>query len=186
LPLSQKTKRILTGIAVLAGLLIAIPLILALFVRSDYAVEREVLIERPKQEVFDYIRYLKNQDNFSVWAARDPDMVQQFRGIDGTVGFISAWEGNDDVGKGEQEIVGISEGDRIDYVLRFIEPFEGNADASLITEDVGGNRTRVTWTFSSSMPYPFNLMLLVMDLDNLLGDDLQTGLDNLKAILEQG
>jgi hypothetical protein len=178
-------KRIVIGIAALIGLVIVVPLILALFVKSDYSVERSVVIDRPKQEVFDYIRYLKNQDNYSVWASMDPDMRQEFRGVDGTVGFVSAWEGNDDVGKGEQEIVGITEGERIDYALRFIEPFEGFADTSLITESLDENRTRVRWTMDSSMPYPFNLMLLFMDMEEMIGNDLQTGLENLKLVLEQ-
>jgi hypothetical protein len=182
--LSQNVKRIMIGIAAVIGLLILIPLVLALFIRSDYSVERSVVIERPRQEVFDYIRYLKNQDNYSVWSRMDPDMRKEFRGVDGTVGFVSAWEGNDAVGKGEQEIVGITEGERVDYALRFIEPFEGYADTSLITESEGENRTRVIWTMESSMPYPFNLMLLFMDMEEMIGDDLQTGLENLRLVME--
>jgi len=34
------------------------------------------------------------------------------------------------------------------------------------------------------MPYPMNLMLLFIDMDAELGKNLQGGLDNLKAILE--
>lgn len=37
----------------------------------------------------------------------------------------------------------------------------------------------------SSMPYPFNLMLLFMDMEEMIGNDLQTGLENLKLVLEQ-
>jgi len=35
------------------------------------------------------------------------------------------------------------------------------------------------------MKYPMNLMFLFMDFDKMLGDDLQTGLDNLKTVLEK-
>jgi hypothetical protein len=35
------------------------------------------------------------------------------------------------------------------------------------------------------MPYPMNLMLLFMDMDGMLGKDLQQGLDNLKGVLEK-
>ena len=31
-----------------------------------------ITINQPKKTVFDYIRMLKNQDNFSVWAKMDP------------------------------------------------------------------------------------------------------------------
>src|SRR5690554_6331855 len=98
-------------ILLVAVVIIAFPLVLALFVENEYAVEREITINRPKQEVFAYIKYLKNQDNFSKWAKMDPAMKKTYKGTDGTVGFVSAWESEqDDVGKGEQEIKIITEG----------------------------------------------------------------------------
>lgn len=166
-------------------ILAAIPLIAAIFIRKDYAIEREVVISNPKQEVFDYLKYLKNQNNFSKWAKTDPKMKTEFRGTDGTVGFVSAWESkNKDVGKGEQEIKGIEDGERIDYEIRFIEPFASTAAAYMITESVGAEQTKVKWGFKGKMPYPMNLMLVIMDVEKAVGDDLQTGLDNLKKILE--
>ena len=47
--------RILKKILVVLAIIIAIPLIVALFVKKDYAVEREVIINKPKAEVFNYI-----------------------------------------------------------------------------------------------------------------------------------
>jgi hypothetical protein len=172
-------------VAIVALLLIAIPLLVALFVKKEYHVEREVMINRPLEDVFEYVKYLKNQDNFSVWASRDPNMKQEFRGTDGTIGFVSAWEGNKDVGKGEQAIVNIIDGERIDYTLRFIEPWEGYAESTISTEGVSEVQTRVVWRFESSMPYPFNVMLLFMNMDDLVGNDLQAGLNNLRLILER-
>src|SRR5687767_6815253 len=93
--------------------LVAILLIVALFVKKDYAVEREITINKPKQEVFAYIKYLKNQDNFSKWGSMDPAMQKSYTGTDGAVGAVSAWKGNSDVGEGEQEIKKITEGERI-------------------------------------------------------------------------
>jgi len=182
--MTANSLKILKLIAVIAGLFVAFILVAAFIVDNEYSVERYVIINQPKQEVFDYIRSLKNQDNYSVWAALDPDMHQEFRGTDGTVGFVSAWEGNSDVGKGEQEIVRIVEGERIDYELRFIEPFEGIADAYMITDAVAENQTMVIWGFESSMPRPMNLMLLFMNMEDLIGADYETGLANLKSILE--
>jgi len=72
--------------------IIAIALIAGLFIDGKYALEREITINKPKQEVYDYVKYLKNQNNFSVWAKTDPAMKKEFKGEDGTVGFISAWD----------------------------------------------------------------------------------------------
>jgi uncharacterized membrane protein len=175
-------KKFLIGLAIL----IAIALIVALFVKKDYAVEREITINKPKQEVFNYIKLLKNQDNYSKWATMDPNMKKSYRGTDGTVGFVSAWESKiDSVGVGEQEIKKIIEGERVDFELHFIKPFEATEPAFMATEAVSENQTKVKWGFSGHMDYPMNLMMLFMDFEKMIGDDLQTGLNNLKTVLEK-
>ena len=116
----------------------------------------------------------------------DPAMKKEFRGTDATVGFVSSWEStNKDVGKGEQEIKGIKDGERIDYEIRFIEPFASTSSAFMSTEAVSENQTKVKWNFHGVMPYPMNLMQLVMDMDKAIGGDLLTGLTNLKKLLEK-
>lgn len=178
--------RILKKILIVIGILIAIPLIVALFVKKDYAVEKEIVINKPKIEVFDYIKFLKNQDNYSKWNNLDPNMKKTYTGTDGTVGFISHWESdNEEVGWGEQEIKKITEGERIDFELRFIKPFEATEPAFMTTEAISENQTKVKWGFSGHMNYPMNLVMLFMDFEQMIGDDLQTGLTNLKSVLEQ-
>ena len=170
---------------VLVGIIVLL-LITGLFIDGKYDVEREVTINKPKQEVFDYIKYLKNQNNFSVWAKIDPAMKTEFRGEDGTVGFVSAWDSEDPkAGKGEQKIIKIDEGQRIDYELHFIEPLEATDFAYLTTDAVNDSVTAVKWGFDGKMKYPMNLMLLFMDMEEMLAPDLQNGLENLKTILEQ-
>jgi len=175
-------KKILIGLSVL----IAIPLIVALFVAKDYAVEREITINKPKQEVFDYIKLLKNQDIYSKWATMDPNIKKTYRGTDGRIGFVSAWESDiEDVGAGEQEIKKITEGERIDFELRFIKPFESIEPAFMTTESVDANQTKVKWGFSGHMNYPMNIMMLFVDFKKMIGADLDTGLKNLKYELEK-
>lgn len=163
---------------------VAFIFLVAFLVDTDFSAERDIIIDQPKDDVFEYVRYLENQYNYSIWGEMDPDMNREFRGTDGTVGFVSAWDGDDNVGRGEQEIVGIDEGHRIDYELRFYEPFESTADSYMVTETVGENQTRVTWGMSGSMPRPFNLMMLFFNMEEAIGNDYETGLNNLKAILE--
>ena len=166
--------------------LLVIFLLVAAVSPSSYDVERTVTIEKSKSEVFNYVKLLKNQDNYSKWAKIDPGMQKDFRGEDGTVGFVSAWTSDHpDVGKGEQEIVGMQEGSRIDYELRFIEPFESTSPAFMTTDSLDSTLTEVKWAFHGDMPYPMNIMLLFMDMEEMLGNDLAGGLENLKAILEK-
>jgi len=166
--------------------IIVLALITALFVKKDYSIEREVTINKPKSQVFEYIKYLKNQNEYSKWAKMDPTMKKDFHGTDGTPGFVSAWESDrDSVGQGEQEIKKITEGQRVDYEIRFIKPWKSVAQSSMTTDSLAENQTKVKWNFNSHMPYPMNLMCLFMNMDKMVGDDLQTGLNNLKALQEK-
>lgn len=172
-------KTILTIILIL----IAIPLLIALFIQKEYAIEREIAINKPRLEVFNYVKHLKNQDNYSTWVRMDPNMKKDFRGTDGTVGFVYAWNGNKEAGQGEQEIKNIVEGQRVEVEIRFVRPFEGSAMAPLVTEPISENQTKVKWTFKGKNPYPLNFMNLFMN--NLLGKDMETSLSRLKGVLEK-
>jgi uncharacterized membrane protein len=37
-------------------------------VDKDFSEERDIVVEKPVDEVFEYIRYLRNQDSYSDWA----------------------------------------------------------------------------------------------------------------------
>ena len=76
---------------VLIGI-IALILIIAAFAPKEYAVVREVTINKSKAQVFSYIVFLENQDTYSAWSQKDPNMKKEFEGTDGKVGFVSAWE----------------------------------------------------------------------------------------------
>lgn len=178
--------KIIKKILIVVAVIIAIPLIAALFIDKDYAIERSITINKPKQDVFDYIKYIKNQDNYSKWNMLDPAMKKTYTGTDGTVGFISAWEStHENVGVGEQEILKISEGERIDMKLRFKVPFEAEDDAYMITTAVDSATTKVAWGFKGAFPYPMNIMKLFVDMETAIGGDLDTGLSNLKTLLEK-
>lgn len=176
--------KVLKIILIALGMLIIVPMVMALFTKKEYAVEREIIIQLPKETVFEYIKYLKNQQNYSKWATMDPNQVSTFRGVDGEPGFVYAWVGNDEVGEGEQEIISIREGESIDYELRFIKPFESTSAAYISTEKIEEFNTLVKWGFNGKMNYPMNAFLLFMDMDSIIGEDLEFGLQRLKSILE--
>lgn len=175
--------KILKKALIVIFIIIVLPFIIALFVKNEYAVERSVTINKTQSEVFNYIKYLKNQEEFSVWAMADPDMQTMENGTDGTVGYIYGWNGNDDVGEGEMEITGIKENEKLDIDLRFKRPFESNGKAYMTTSKVGSKSTKVTWGMYGVSSYPMNFMNLFME--SMVGKDLQAGLNNLKTNLEK-
>ena len=169
---------------VIAAIVVLI-LVVALFVKKDYGVEREVVINQPKEKVFTYIRSLKNQDNYSVWNQLDPGMAKSYSGEDGTPGFKYSWDSQKkEAGKGEQTIASIREGERIDMDLHFIKPFEGKANAYMTTSSVNPNQTKVAWGVKGRMSYPMNIMIPLMGMENKMGGDLSKSLEQLKKLLE--
>jgi uncharacterized membrane protein len=110
------------------GVLVLILLIAAALSPEEYVIETSIAIDRPVEVVFDYIKYLKNQANYNKWVMMDPNVKKEFKGVDGTAGFFYAWESNNkQLGKGEQVINAIVDGQRVDYDLHFIQPFKNRA-----------------------------------------------------------
>jgi hypothetical protein len=172
-------------ILIIILLVIAVPCIAALFLSSDYCIEKEIVIDKPKQDVFNYVKQLKNNVHYNKWSMADPAMKLEYSGVDGTVGFISAWDSsNKNVGKGEQEIIKVEEGRRVDFALRFIKPFENKANAYFITEALSNDQTKVTWAFTGTRNYTNRIMHVMLNLKKMLGNDLGTGLNTLKNVLE--
>lgn len=152
---------------------------------KDFTVTRSVQLNQPVGEVYDYVKILKNQDEYSVWMKIDPDTKKTQSGTDGTVGFISGWDSkHKDVGEGEQEITTMIPNERIDYVMRFKRPNEQEGSAAMEFSK-SGEGSKLNWSFSGSVPYPFNVFQSFFGIEEALGPQLQEGLDNLKVILDE-
>lgn len=164
--------------------LIALVFFLHLMGPKNYNVFRTVEISKPKNEVFNYLRYLKNMDDWSPWAKKDPNMQKKFSGTDGEVGAISYWHGNKQVGEGEQEIKKVTDGKRIESELRFLKPFKSTSDCYLDVEELSNGSTKVKWGFSGSNKFPMTIMSLFKSMDRMVGPDFEEGMASLKSVME--
>lgn len=166
------------------GILIFLFVLLALIAPKSYQVERSIVVNKPLPDVFEYLRHIKNQNYWSPWKKRDPNMKQEFMGTDGQVGFISKWEGNKDVGVGEQEIMKIVENDRVEARLRFFKPWKSESNAITKVVEIEEGKTKVTWGFSGQNKIPANIFMMLYNVDKHVGKDFDEGLASLKEILE--
>lgn len=174
---------IIITILIILGGLVALFFIIALLTKRDFSIEKQITINRPRQDVFNYIKLLKSQEQYSVWVLKDPNIKLVYTGTDGTIGAMSSWESKDkNVGVGEQEIKKMTEGECIEVEIRFKKPFEGtnNALTTLTTVDGG---TNVTNRFYGRSKFPMNVMNLVIG--KMLERDMQQNLVNMKNKLEQ-
>jgi uncharacterized protein YndB with AHSA1/START domain len=175
---------ILLTILIVIAALIAIPLVIALFVKKEYRIEAHITVNKPTPEVFNYIRLVRNQEHYSKWVMTDPNMKKTLTGTDGTPGFIYAWKSEDKgVGQGEQEITALVENKKMNTEIRFIKPFEGTGYVTMLTDSAGEHETTVTWSMEGRSNYPMNIMNLFMG--KVLHRDMQTSLQNLRNNLEK-
>lgn len=160
-------------------------LVIGVFAPKEFSIEREVIVNKPKAVVFDYLRSLKSGQEWSPWSKRDPQIKIEFKGTDGTVGATSSWSGNREVGVGEQEIKSIVEGSRIDFELRFKEPMEDKSTGHLITESVSDHQTKVKWGMKGKSPFPKNIVCFIFNMKKSITTDFDSGLAQLKSNLEK-
>lgn len=164
--------------------IIALLLIIAVFMKKEHYVNREIIINAPKQKVFDFLKLLKNQDQFNKWATADKkNRKEEFKGTDGTIGFIYAWSGNKSAGQGEKEIKNIIEGKRIETEIRFIKPMRVTASVIFETESLSGDRTKVNLINTGKLKYPLNIMIPMAERN--FPRDMDESLSTLKYILEK-
>lgn len=163
--------------------IVAMIIVLGLIMPKSYSLSAATIINRPKEEVFNYVKLLRNQEKYSKWIMTDPDVKMDYRGTDGTVGFKAAWNSEvKNVGVGEQEITAIRDGERYDVVIRFEKPFKGTSYAHTTAVAAGNDKTTVTNTFDTTTPFPMNIMAPVIK--KMLIRDMNENMANLKRNLE--
>ena len=167
---------------VISGI-VAVLLIIPLFMRKQHYVQREIIINASHQKVFDFLKLLKNQEQFNKWATTDKkNRTEEFKGTDGTVGFIYAWSGDKSAGKGEKEIKKIIEGKRIETEIRFVKPMKVSATVIFETHALSDHQTKVTLINTGTLPYPINIMIPMAE--KKFPKDMDESMTTLKSILE--
>jgi hypothetical protein len=169
----------------LAAVAVAVILILAAMKPSTFVVERSVTINTTPEKIAPLINDFHNWNDWSPWVRLDPTMKTSYSGAPSGVGSVYEWEGNSKVGKGRMEIRSIQPA-KTSIKLDFLKPFEGHDTADFVLEPEGANATRVTWVLYGPLNFiPGKIMSVFTTMDNMVGDDFQRGLANLKAAAEK-
>jgi hypothetical protein len=167
---------------IVVGIIILI-LILALFMRKEHYVKREIIINTPSQKAYDFLKLLKNQEQFNKWAtAGKANRKEEYKGTDGTVGFTYVWSGDKSAGQGEKEIINLEEGKKIETEIRFVKPFRTTAIVIMETETLSDNQTKVSMSNAGTLKYPMNIMIPMVEKN--FPKDINESLRKLKSILE--
>ena len=166
-------------------ILIIIILAMGLAMKNEYSTSRDIIIDKPKAEVYDYIKILRNQNQYSYYNRKDPDNVKSYSGTDGEVGFIYTFSSKlSTIGSGTQTIVKLVEGESMTCNILFIKPTKLASTAEISLTAINEKTTKVTWTFTSNYKFPLNIIIYFLDLEKLIGTDIASSLVTLKEKLE--
>ncbi len=149
--------------------------------KKEMIITSDILIDKPKEAVWNYIKLLRNQEKYNTWILQDPNIKMEYRGTDGTVGFIAAWQSNTRMGDGEQEILQITDGESYEAELRF-RNHENKTHIKTSVEQLA-DKTKVSTIMSAVPSFPMNLMVPMMK--KMLQKDMDKNSVNLKRILER-
>ncbi|MBK1897158.1 SRPBCC family protein [Chryseobacterium paridis] len=178
--------KILKGIMIVLAAILILWLAVAALVSGDFKYEKSISINAPAEKVWQNTNTLKAMDRWSPWNQLDAGMKKDWTGVEGQPGEKMCWSSkNKKAGEGCQEIKKIDAvGKRIDTSIRFLTPYESEADTYVIVIPQGNN-TKVTWGFTSKIPYPFTIMKLFMNMEGAIGKDYEKGLSALKELSEK-
>lgn len=174
----------LKKIAIALVVLILIVLGLAAMQPDSYKVTRSATIKAPPEKIIPLISDFHNWASWSPWENLDPAMKRTFSGAPKDKGAIYAWEGNDKVGAGRMEILGVTQPTKVDIQLDFLRPFESHCQ-TVFTLEPKGDSTTVTWTMSGPSAFITKLMGLVASMDSMVGKDFEAGLASMKSVAEK-
>lgn len=177
-------EKILIGVAAVVVLFVAV----AATRPSKYHVERMLEVAAPAGLVFGVLNDLHRFAGVLVlfgspWEKRDPNMQKNFEGPATGVGQSLAWSGNREVGKGKMTIAESVPGQKVGIQLVFVKPMASTV-ACAFTLAGTPKGSSVTWSMDGNHNFIGKAFGIFMDMDRMLGNDIEKGLVQLKTVAE--
>ena len=171
-------KKVIIGLVGLIVLLVVIGFLLP----SHFKVERSMEIAAPPEKIFPNIEDPRAWAKWTVWNQRDPNMQMTYSGAEKGQGAKWSWRSKTE-GNGSMEFSKIDAPKLMQYKLSF--PDFGMTSTGTMTLAPVGSGTKVTWTNEGELGNnPMNRYFGLM-MDNMVGKDFTSGLQNLKSMVEK-
>jgi len=174
--------KILKWILIVLVVLVGIFLIFSATQPNKIELEESIVIDAPASMVYAEISDFTSWTNWSAWHKLDPNMVSEYTGEPGTIGYTTEWKSdNPMVGNGRQEVVEISANEFMKTKMNF-EGQEGDSYASFkLTEEDG--KTTISWDMDGAET-PFYLNIMNTMFKPMIIESYQKSLKSLKEIVE--
>jgi carbon monoxide dehydrogenase subunit G len=156
---------------------------------SAYHVERRLEVAAPAEVVFGLLNDLHQFADVLVlfgspWMEIDLNMQKTIEGPEAGVGQSYAWNSKKEIGQGKLTIEESVPDRKVGMQLEFVKPMKSTAIVALT---LAGTPTgsSVTWSMDGNHNFLGKAMGLFMNMDKMLGADIEKGLARLKAVAER-
>ena len=166
---------------ILAGIIVAI-LVGAAWMPRTFNIEKNIIIDRPMQDVMNRIGNLNDYSLWNPWQQSEPTSTKEITGSPYTAGHRYAWSGKK-IGVGRLTLRSMNS-KNISFDLEFFKPWKSKALDNWHFDAWGENGTKVTWQNTGNLPWPIARLMGPM-LNKNLGIQFQKGLENLKSLVEK-
>tara|TARA_B110000008_G_scaffold191221_1_gene189945 strand:- start:5919 stop:6446 length:528 start_codon:yes stop_codon:yes gene_type:complete len=148
-----------------------------LFISPNYKIQRTITINVPAYVVFEEVTDLQTWPTWATWWQKDTTITIEYTGARYGVNSKISWTGID--GFGSLKITAVSFTDSVNTELNFegMPPVYGIWNFKETDEG-----TYITWRMKGEMP--FFMRFMTMFFNDMLGPDIEAGLQALKAKCE--
>jgi uncharacterized protein YndB with AHSA1/START domain len=148
-------------------------------------VTRSITIEAPAEKIFPFLDDFHHWPGWAPQDKEDPTMKRLYSGEQSGAGAISDWQGTGNTGKGRMTITESTAPNKVVVTVDFVKPFAAhNINEFVLKPSELGNSTTVTWTMRGRNMFFMKLMGVFVSMDHVLGKHFESGLQNLKTLLE--
>ena len=176
---SKKSIPIFKVIFLLAGLIGIVVAALAALGPSKTEVERSIYIKANQEDVYRFLLDFNHYHQWQLASQRDTSMTFKISGPKAE-GAKYNWDGNELVGKGELEIIKADPHRRIEMHITYKEPWEATANYQFMLS-TKENSTQIIWRYAAKNSYFSRINLLFMNLEKMLGAELEEGLESMRS-----
>ena len=170
-------------IAVVIAVIVAVFATVVAFQPADFRIARSATFSASPATVFEQVNDLHKWQAWSPWAKLDPAAKNEFQGPPAGTGAVFSWAGNWQVGEGTMTITESRPGELVRFQLDFRKPMAGTNTAEF-TFKPEGDKTVVTWSMSGHNDFKSKAASLIMNCDKMVGGQFESGLADLKKIVE--
>jgi hypothetical protein len=172
----------ITAAVVIIALFVGVVLAVAAAKPDTFRVQRTARIEAAPEKIFPLISDLRSHLAWSPFE-KDPAMKRTFVEPTDGRGATYEWEGNRKVGAGRIQVMTVSAPFLVTMELMMFRPFKAH-NLVEFTVEPKGDATNVSWAMQGRQPFMAKVMGTLINCDNMVGREFETGLAKLKALAE--